>query len=125
VAAVLEAFKQEMKKDMLDLFGKVMSAQAPPVTETAQGDGVASTQALQGQVRTLERAVAELKESPARRSGRCSISTEAFADLQGPRRENSKLQATMEQQAASMTSGAEEPFFSHAGEVAPRGSGLG
>jgi hypothetical protein len=60
VKAVLMAFQQEMREEIR----KALSAKAaaPPVTETGQGDGVASTQALQVQVQALEKKVVDLTE---------------------------------------------------------------
>ena len=47
--AVLAVFKQEIKKDMLDLVEKALSAKAaaPPAADAVQGDGGASERALE------------------------------------------------------------------------------
>ena len=66
--AMLAKFKEEMKKDMLELVEKALSAKAaappaPPVAAAAQGDGDERARVLQGQGEALEKAVAELKSS--------------------------------------------------------------
>ena len=69
VAEVLEAFKQEfkeeIKKNMLEVVKQALSAQAAasPAAAAAQGEGEASAQYLKAQLHQLQKAVAGLKEA--------------------------------------------------------------
>ena len=96
VAAVLEAFKQELRKDMLSIVEKALSvkAAAPPAAAAAQGEGEASEQALKAQVQQLQQAVAELQTSYREMQGHYH---RAFADKGTEEDKNRKLAAIVKE----------------------------
>jgi hypothetical protein len=108
VAAVLEAFKQELRKDMLSIVEKALSvkAAAPPAAAAAQGEGEANEQALKAQVQQLQQAVAELKESYREMQGHYH---KAFADL-GTAQDKLKKQEAIVQEQAECIKRLESPF---------------
>ncbi len=132
VAAVLEAFKQELREDMLSIIEKALSAKAaaPPAADAATGDGEASAQDLKVQLQQLQQTVAELRASYEKMQQQYF---QAWADKGAAEAKNMKLEAMVQDQAARIKR-MESPFntplksafaASHQGGVqVPRQAGL-
>jgi hypothetical protein len=95
---VLEAFKLELRKDMLSIVEKALSAQAaaPPVVAAATGDGEASVQYLKAQLLQLQLTVAELKASYQEVQGHYHKAFAANGTLED---QNRKQEALIKEQA--------------------------
>jgi hypothetical protein len=105
---VLEAFKQELRKDMLSIVEKALSAKAaaPPAAAPATGDGEASAQDLKAQLLQLQQTVAELKASYQMVQGQYF---QAWADKGAAEAKITKLEAMVREQAESIKR-MESPF---------------